>query len=172
MGYSHSWTRPYVIDSKVYENMRNDFIRLLDILPKSYPVQNHFYGVPLIIKGWDGKVELDLSDPELFKFNGDRSTYVALTMFDELEIKQLSHDTFSFNRKKHRLASEDDKTQLSAFCKTALKPYDLAVCGCLLIAKYYLQADFSFDTAGNIYTDYNWPEARRLVRQLDPKFDV
>jgi hypothetical protein len=49
-----------------------------------------------------------------------------------------------------------------AFCKTAEKPYDLAVCECLLILKKHLKG-FSFRSDGDIDSEPNWVQAKKNV---------
>jgi hypothetical protein len=172
MGYTHTWTRPRVINKTTYARMRQDFIQLMQNLPKYFPVPNTYYRCPLVLKGWDGISDLDLSDPDEFIFNGDASYQITVQWLIKEERDQLSHDTFRFDRKYHKHARENEEGIYSNFCKTATKPYDLAVCGCLLIAQHHLQEDFTLHSSGNIHTEQSWPEVRRLIEQFIPNCNV
>lgn len=68
------------------------------------------------------------------------------------------HETFYlpkiYTRKMPSLLSHTDL--LFQFCKTANKPYDLAVCCCLIIAKHYLGDDIKVSSDGSLD---EWKEA-------------
>ena len=90
-----------------------------------------------ILFGWEGKGKPVFNDKEI-SFNGN-----ALTDED--------HESFSI---------EFEKISGFEFCKTAAKPYDLAVCKILLILSLSEGFSFSSDgSSGGKLTEENWPEA-------------
>jgi len=71
--------------------------------------------------------------------SGGPSIYYDAVIFYGDGEKDLSHETFYFSR--------IDGNGFY-FCKTAEKPYDLAVTSFLIIAKHYLKDSLSFDSDG------------------------
>ena len=71
-------------------------------------------------------------------------------------LEDLGHETFHMPR---IVAPEDTWN----FCKTALKPYDLAVCCCLLIFKIHLKDSFQLSSDGVISEE--WQPAVDLVNK-------
>ena len=75
-----------------------------------------------------------------------------------------SHETFYINRK-NKLNKEDNS--YFNFCKTARKPYDIAVCCTLIIAKYYFGNGIriSSDGQNNDRVD-GWDNATELCQKI------
>lgn len=76
---------------------------------------------------------------------------------------QCDHDTLLFPRAmvKGLLADAINKRSLSAFIKTAFKPYDVAVTAALLIAKHYLREQIAIRSDGS---DNQWADASQLCQ--------
>ncbi len=74
------------------------------------------------------------------------------------------HETFvieqSFTTSKYD--SKNEKEQYFSCCKTARKPYDIAVVACLIIFKHYFGDDFSVSSDGR---KVNWKEGLEAVQK-------
>ena len=56
------------------------------------------------------------------------------------------------------------------FCKTNRKPYDLAVCGVLILVSLYAEeGEISSDGLGGTYTDSEWKDAWEFVSVAIPQ---
>ena len=69
--------------------------------------------------------------------------------------KDLRHETFVLKRK-----------GISDSCKTARKPYDLVVFGCLILAKYHFYDDIKVSSDGG---QMDWEPAIEWVKQYIPE---
>jgi hypothetical protein len=69
--------------------------------------------------------------------------------------KDLGHETFILKRK-----------PMSDSCKTARKPYDLVVCGLLILAKIYFMDDIKIRSDGNLE---DWQPAIDWVKEYYPE---
>ncbi len=96
-----------------------------------------------ILRGWDGNGMPEVND-NIIAFNGDASV-------------GHDHETFRITR-----LMEDDFT----FCKTAIKPYDLAVMVMLLIVSECAPGAFDISSDGDMRGD-DWKPARDLLRRKD-----
>ena len=74
-----------------------------------------------------------------------------------------SHETFAVDQVYGQRDLHPDEAMKFAFCKTAQKPYDLAVMGCLLTFKRHLGKDFRVSSDGDA-TD--WKPGFDLVRTV------
>lgn len=148
--YTHYWKRPVEIPHRVYDPMRWDMIRILGALPFRSPGAA-YCGVPLKIFGPDGVSPLSLSDPENFAFNGDQQN-------------NHDHESFVFDRIEDSLPQKSEE-EVSCFCKTARKPYDLAVAACLIVAKHYLGDALRLKSDGDL-DEENWPAAFVLAERV------
>ena len=85
--------------------------------------------------------------------------------------KDEGHETFLVTRLRPDLPSWDPEAKESFdFCKTAQKPYDLAVCLVLLSMKRHAPRSVRIGSDGD--WDCEWVEARRVYKELfgvDPK---
>lgn len=81
------------------------------------------------------------------------------------------HETFLITRERPENPSFDpDAKESFDFCKTAHKPYDLAVCLVLLSMKRHAPRNVRIGSDGD--WDHEWVEARRVYKELfgvDPK---
>ena len=97
--------------------------------------------LPFKLCGWDGNGEPEFTDTQV-RFNGD-----AEMDFD--------HETCS-------IGYEDD-TEFN-FCKTARKPYDVAVCITLLCFKHYFGDNFEYSSDGDIEAgEEGWEKAKEIT---------
>ena len=86
-------------------------------------------------------------------------------MVDEVAIRfngvgDLAHETFMVDRVSREFE----------FCKTNRKPYDLAVCGVLILVSLYAEGgEISSDGLGETYTDSEWKDAWEFVSGTIPE---
>lgn len=78
----------------------------------------------------------------------------------------ISDDEISFNGEGelgHETCHIELGYQRFNFCKTARKPYDLAVCVCLLCFKAVYGDDMELESDGDMDTEESWPLAKKIV---------
>jgi len=118
-------------------NTEPDDKKLWECLKDMFRVTEHLKDT---LAGWDGNGYADF-EPRGIAFNGKGGN---------------AHETFCF----------PGETGFN-FCKTAYKPYDLAVTTCLLIARsYFLPSELRIGSDGEIGTD--WSDAIELFAALFP----
>ena len=159
MGYTHYWTLKKSIGNKM-SDIANDFKKILLILKtsgikianwdgKGKPIINNeeikFNGIE---KCGHDKKPLTLSLPEYIKF----ANWLQNSDYDLYCNGDCSHESFVLTK---IFLSEMD------FCKTAMKPYDIAVTTCLIIAKHYLKEDIEISSDGD---EDKWRIARILCQ--------
>ena len=114
MGYTHYWYRQSRIETKTFNSIKKDFEK---VLPEFKD---------LICLEYDKPNEEPEIDSKGIQFNGKESA---------------GHETLWFP--KIRTMQDYEKIQddglISDFCKTAQKPYDIAVMVFLIIAKRHLK---------------------------------
>ncbi|MNW51043.1 hypothetical protein D3C74_285140 [compost metagenome] len=136
MGYTHYWYRKKEISQYVYSQIKSDFQKLLPA----------FTQAGVVLAGARGLGDPLLTDHDL-RFNGrGRDSYEE---FDFPRVLTL------------RSWDEPDERGHFQFCKTAERPYDLAVTSLLLIAKHHLQQDFTIGSDGGAE---DWEAARKLCQ--------
>jgi hypothetical protein len=74
-----------------------------------------------------------------------------------------SHETFRIRQYARRQPWEPKGEALFAFCKTAYKPYDILVTGCLIIAQHYFPCQVRISSDGE---SKDWEDARRLCQHV------
>jgi len=94
------------------------------------------------IAGSDGSGSPDITN-DLIMFNG---------------VGKYAHETFMLELESNSI---NDKLKFE-FCKTARKPYDMAVQVCLLIAKYHFKNEFEVSSDGDME---DWEEAILLCEK-------
>jgi hypothetical protein len=158
MGYTHYWYQKKDFTVDQWKNIQKGF---LDVLFKhcerstpskkqitiAYEYDSPMEQQPTLFGGpkWAPK------DPEVngetIRFNG---------WGDE------GHETFHMTRKK------PEPTFISSdsfgFCKTARKPYDIAVCLTLLLCKHHAPEAITVESDGSWEKD--WMEARKVFKKL------
>lgn len=142
MGYTHYWTQKKNITALDWQDMQAAFVRILA----------QAKGEGLRICGPDGTGAPEFGSESL-AFNGDESeecSYSYTSIFDgqERRIEQDgAHETFFISRKREKYTAPYDKEWRYTFCKTAEKPYDMAVTaiGCYLETFWPSHFEFSSD---------------------------
>jgi len=179
MGYTHYWRRKPQIDKKAFANIIADFQRLMPELAAA--------GVKLA--GPDGTGEVlvtedlisfngstycghpshfdlvipwpDLHAAGIFAGNPISGTWFAgHTLTTRACPGDCSCDTFYFPRVYDPQEWEKPENGLYfQFCKTAFRPYDLAVTVFLVVAKHHLESSLVIASDG---TEENWFDAKLL----------
>ncbi|MFS0728355.1 hypothetical protein [Paenibacillus sp. 1P07SE] len=138
MGYTHYWYRQKAIDRAVFGQIKRDFGKLLPVLEEQ--------GVSLADGMGNGKPVLTATK---ICFNGTKSE---------------SYETFDFSQLL-RLRSWEEPAEDGTyfqFCKTAERPYDLAVTAFLIIAKHYLKQQLTVSSDGDAA---DWAAARQICKE-------
>jgi hypothetical protein len=133
MGYTHYWHRPETLDPRRFIHFRIDVERLLASLPRHTDSAGGYYrDEELIVCGSDGTGEPIITD-ELVSFNGNAS------LAGNADTDDLSHETFYIPRihEPQDWQTPDGQGRYFDFCKTARKPYDLAVTAALITLRYH-----------------------------------
>lgn len=157
MGYTHYWIRPREIPAGVWAEIGRDVQRVLEALPEQVPGGCTYGGAPLRICGGGGRGKPEITAEEIY-FNGDAGAGLA-------------HETFWLPRVAYgepAVARLGDGIAVIGhwhFCKTARKPYDLAVCAALLVAKVHVGLQFAVNSDGD-EDEESWPHARDLVARV------
>ena len=129
MGYTHYWKQKTVPTN--YKEQVNKVLIEVHVLLERMPVMATTAGQDgdekIILCGGDGTGRPDISK-ERICFNGD-------------EKRGLDHETFHYEF--------NGETFEFDFCKTARKPYDMAVCLCLLSLANHIDG-FEFSSDGDI----------------------
>jgi hypothetical protein len=80
-------------------------------------------------------------------------------------IGELSHETFCLERVTDTtgFTQRDDDGLIFKFCKTAQKPYDIAVCSALIIAKKHFGKSIMISSDGD---NEEWQESKALCQKI------
>jgi len=152
MGYTHYWHRPKVLDLARFRHFREDVARLLAHLPQRSDSAGGYYSDrELTVRGPDGKGDPIVTD-ELVSFNGD-ATLAGRTGRGNDE--DMSHETFHLPRvyEPQDWQRPDNCGRYFDFCKTARKPYDLAVTAALIALRHHFpEVGVSSDGTANGWT--------------------
>jgi hypothetical protein len=139
MGYTHYWYRDAELDGDPFSRASKDCKKICDVLQK---------------EGLRLAYEFDNTEhPATFtnfyvRFNG---------------VGDAGHETFYIH--KHfdsHYPQFDENGKAFAFCKTACKPYDIAVCACLIVFKYWFP-DMDVSSDGSIE---EWEPALTKVKEV------
>jgi hypothetical protein len=136
MGYTHYWYKEPILSQKKWFDFANDFVKVLP----------HFYK------------ELDNTTDQKFYINSDELFLNG--------VGKNSHETFWFPRAITDIKDyqkDDNSTKVFEFCKTARKPYDIAVCCALIIAKKHFGADIKVSSDGE---NDEWIKAKELCNNI------
>ena len=139
MGYTHYWEQPKELDIKKFTEASADCKKICEAIKA--PIQ----------------MESDDSSPPVFSekqilFNG---------------VLAEGHETFLFSRSRGVLPQDYPSRDVSgnlyfSFCKTASKPYDLAVCCCLIVLKHHFGDTIRVSSDGG---DVDWHPAVEACQQ-------
>jgi hypothetical protein len=129
MGYTHYWYRTPNLHREKFTKAVADCKRVCEELD-----------IPLA--GWDGEGKpLFAHDKVSFNGSGEDDSHETFAIMPEEAVNEWQSNT------KHTFAC----------CKTARKPYDLAVQCCLVVFDHYFPDDFFVSSDGE---DWAWQEAR------------
>lgn len=161
MGYTHYFSKPKTIQAATWKKLTADVSTVIANLPKK-AIHTEYkwdaatstssrieHKVKLALCGKeDQRGSKPIVDSKMIYFNGAGSK-----KFD------LGHETFA-------IARVGGSGDFGNFCKTARKPYDLAVCAALILLAYHVpKATVSSDGDHK-----NWQPAYDLVKKLFPKY--
>jgi len=136
MGYTHYWYRPRTIGKPIWGEIARDVTKVLAEVDKTKPLAGH-----------DGTGSMSLGRDEIV-FNGREPE---------------DYETFCLTRVCATRCRDDHDGRHFDFCKTAKRPYDLAVMAVLVVLKHHLK------DAAVVYTDgenADWHPAMFLCQEL------
>lgn len=180
MGYTHYWRRPKAISPKAFALIGADFnkiilalhdagVQLGDAHGKDSPtVERDFIGFNGL-EHCGHAANSDISIPWPSDTAGgigsnataiDGEWFAGSTLQHRTCNGDCSYESLWFERvMKPELWQEPENGLYFECCKTAFRPYDLAVTAFLLIAKHYLKDKIAVSTDGE---QPQWDDARRL----------
>ncbi len=150
MGYTHYWRCKPKLPARKWAAAVADCQTLLTRLQAG--------GLPLF-QDYDEPGTTPSLDAAEIRFNG---------------VDADGHETFLVERVAPATWTRDDGVivplrldggMAGTFCKTARKPYDLAVCGCLVVLAHHFGPAFTVTSDGDD-DEENWPRARALCDEL------
>ena len=135
MGYTHYWYIADEISQDSWDKFLGDFRLVLPNFENTLDIQG------------DQKLQ---HDKDMIYLNG---------------IGELSHETFLLERVTDTtgFTQRDDDGLIFKFCKTALKPYDIAVCSALIIAKKHFDKSIMISSDGD---NEEWKESKALCQKI------
>jgi len=170
MGYTHYWKVPSSIDRSVFKHIVEDFQKTLPVLEE--------LGIQIAGPSGEGEPLINLDSIEfngihncghqkrnfgiawpeedahgvslVYAINDDEGTDVKGQWFAGRTILARSCDGDCSHESFHlfRQAQDLSEPTISGFCKTAFKPYDLAVQVCLVIAWHHLGNKIDISSVG------------------------
>lgn len=184
MGYTHYWRRPRLINEKIYGRIIDDFGKTLPELAKHIDLaDSDGEGMPWIDKNTGqvhfngreacGHDRYELGIAWLTENAGGvagpnektaKGRWGAGALIEQRQCSgDCSHENFIFDRDRGKPEDwEKPKEGLYFdFCKTAFKPYDLAVITFLIIAKHYLDYALKVSSEG---TNQQWFDGKMLCQ--------
>ena len=138
MGYTHYWYKVRELSHDDFDSFVRDFNK---VLPNFRSLLDQ-----------SGDCPLEISKDFVY-FNG---------------IEEQAHETFHFERVIEKrdfeqFENNETKTHLFDFTKTAQKPYDIAVCSALIIAKKHFGSDIHISSDGD---NDEWTESKALCQKI------
>lgn len=144
MGYTHYWRQAADVPAHDWQDFTNLVRKALDNLPPFSTSAGGYYSRALLeITGDDDTDTAPSVNGTQVRFNGAGRSDTG---------EDLSHETFVLTRERGTLADwevREGHTTKFDFCKTARKPYDLAVCAVLILADYRLGDFFAVSSDGD-----------------------
>lgn len=170
MGYTHYWYRK----KKAFEPAT--FAKFVEDCQKIAKASE----IPLA--SWNGKGEPEF-DPTGVAFNGredcghkardlgivwpkqpGQNSWLAGAMLERRECDgDCSHESFHIDVDVGEDVYKTDEDEYFAFTKTAFKPYDVVVTGCLIVLDHYFKDQVRVSSDGG---DREWEDARRLCQHV------
>jgi hypothetical protein len=139
MGYTHYFPQSRSFDAREWQQVKEDCKKIIaSCIGQSIPLQYEFNDSrPVVI------------NENHVRFNG---------------VGNDGHETFFVSKKMTHRDYEDKSQPAFQFCKTARKPYDLAVCLCLLRIKAIAPDAIGLSSDGS--WDGEWVTARQQYQEL------
>ena len=162
MGYTHYWrTSTNGIPKNQWKAICEDVIALITNLPEHSTSAGGYHATDPLEIAWehDKPNRPPEISSEVIRFNGKDGE------------NDLGHETFYFERhpKKEEWERGDDPS-VFAFCKTAGKPYDLIVCGALIVAAKHASEYVKVSSDGEVS---DWKPALKWVKSvLGQDYDI
>jgi hypothetical protein len=138
LGFTHYWERPLELPEKEWALFTDDVRKVLDACARK----------SIAIGDGMGEGRPFTVDAAEVWLNG---------------VKANSHETFFVERVFANVPAKKSEP-LFGFCKTARKPYDLAVTACLILARHHFGRHFVVTSDGS---DSDWQAARDLLLAHD-----
>jgi len=180
MGYTHYWYRPLKISTHKFEAILQDFKKLVPVLEKAGvklagPLGEGKPKINSNIVAFNGAIncghpkgyELAIPWPApnaggVFAGNAVAGSWFAGTLLNTRYCPgDCSYESFVFPRifEPEEWEKPNEKKLWFDFCKTAFRPYDLAVTAFLVIAKHHLKHRIVVTTDGE---EPHWFDAKML----------
>lgn len=137
MGYTHYFERLIIFDISKFRDVARDIDTIIRKIHES----------GITICGFNGTGVPEINT-DIIAFNGCDADDGACGSFNLDRKISTPHDITKHPNK------------MMDYCKTRSKPYDIAVCASLIIAKHYFGDDIRISSDGEIG---NWQPAMRLV---------
>jgi len=144
MGYTHYWYRESKIDPTIFQSIVADFKQVVAMVKRT-----RIDDEPVMLRGGLGKGAPIIASDNVC-FNGDG---------------ELAHETFEFPQIFNPVFPQSSTSRpelFFEFCKTAQKPYDLAVTCFLIIAKHYLKDKLVVHSDGDIL---QWADSMSMCQE-------
>lgn len=171
MGYTHYWYKEKEISKETYKEIITDFQKVLPKIEEHVKLADGMGDNKAVINILKGQVifngisqcghkqhNLGITWPvknaggvgDSGKEAKDGQWFAGAKLSTRSCGGDCSHESFVFDRIDSRADADDDyKEKYFNFCKTAFKPYDLAVIIFLIIAKYKLKEKINVSSAGD-----------------------
>lgn len=140
MGYTHYWNRKGDFTTEQWNKIREDFLTVSKHCDRNKIPLAEEYDVPMPSR--------PVCNSTTIKFNGCRED---------------GHETFFMTRKKPEPQPWESAGSFD-FCKTARKPYDLAVCLTLLVCVHHAPDSIKVGSDGD--WDGDWLESRQAFKAI------
>jgi len=146
MGYTHYWYKKPELKEAAWNRFAKDVVDIIGAV-------NRKVGSDIVWESDTPSKQVEINS-EVIRFNG---------------AGELGHETFYFERKisamdlqRHKkVHSNLQEDEVFNFCKTAQKPYDLAVVAVLVAAKHHFGSDIRVSSDGN---EDEWQAGVNLVK--------
>lgn len=157
MGFTHYFYRVKELPKETFTLWVEDVTKILNNLPEhSSSAGGYYKDFPLTIRGAKGTGKPTINR-YLVSLNGDANSK------DEGD-SDLAHETFYVPRLYQPESWQTTENgKYFQFCKTARKPYDLAVVACLIRFAYRFGKDVDVSSDGD---DVDWEPGLMLCRDL------
>ena len=173
MGYTHSWNRPQIIEPTTFNAIGKDLLTLLPALEAAGAPLANAYGreEPEIGPGFIGfngvaccgharNSDIQVPWPARDAHGIGDNAGIGGTLPYRTCNGDCSYESVWFERCQETEASDESA---EGFCKTAFRPYDVAVTAFLVIARHHLGPRFKVQTDGE---GCHWADAFALCQAV------